>query len=452
MSKSLISCLAVLVVAAAGCSSKDNNGKPSGSGGGGDVASIGDGNGGGDSESGIPGWHCNADYYGTDDGCDCGCGLVDPDCTDGCAAVGCGAASCQYCYDETGQGVDQCPAPPLPSGWTCDSALWGDSGCDCGCGVEDFDCYAGSCTTPGCKADVCDLCHNGASVISCAPDGWLCSQAEWQDTSCDCGCGLADESCYSGGCTVADCKDNACDVCHAAAGAVAGCAPRDWTCTEDEWQDYGCDCGCGVPDKGCGDAASCTTAGCLANSCDVCHNGATPVSCVPPTFTCGEDAWFDYTCDCGCGAEDRGCTGGAGSCSTPGCLAPSCDICHNNTTEVSCMPREYTCGPEAWDDFSCDCGCGAVDHGCLAGSCTAAGCKADVCEICHDGVNVISCLPTGWTCPESYWVDNSCDCGCGAPDAHDCGAAGCSTPGCTATGCQYCWDTSTPPTNICPAP
>lgn len=36
-------------------------------------------------------WQCANDYYGTGDGCDCGCGLVDPDCAD--ATV----ASCDFC-------------------------------------------------------------------------------------------------------------------------------------------------------------------------------------------------------------------------------------------------------------------------------------------------------------------------------------------------------------------
>ena len=35
------------------------------------------------------GWTCNANFYGTADGCDCGCGVVDPDCEDTTIA-GCG--------------------------------------------------------------------------------------------------------------------------------------------------------------------------------------------------------------------------------------------------------------------------------------------------------------------------------------------------------------------------
>jgi hypothetical protein len=42
-------------------------------------------------DCGICGWNCNAAYYGTNDGCDCGCGIVDPDCADSTSA------SCAYC-------------------------------------------------------------------------------------------------------------------------------------------------------------------------------------------------------------------------------------------------------------------------------------------------------------------------------------------------------------------
>ncbi len=37
------------------------------------------------------GWTCDPNYYGTFDGCDCGCGVIDPDCAD---ATG---ASCEFC-------------------------------------------------------------------------------------------------------------------------------------------------------------------------------------------------------------------------------------------------------------------------------------------------------------------------------------------------------------------
>lgn len=46
---------------------------------------------GGDVPGPPPEWVCPAQFFGTDDGCDCGCGVVDPDCPDATAD------SCQYC-------------------------------------------------------------------------------------------------------------------------------------------------------------------------------------------------------------------------------------------------------------------------------------------------------------------------------------------------------------------
>ncbi len=39
----------------------------------------------------VAGWTCAPSWFGTGDGCDCGCGLVDPDCADATAG------SCQFC-------------------------------------------------------------------------------------------------------------------------------------------------------------------------------------------------------------------------------------------------------------------------------------------------------------------------------------------------------------------
>ena len=39
-------------------------------------------------------WTCKLSYYGTGDGCDCGCGKVDPDCSSALASA------CSYCDDD----------------------------------------------------------------------------------------------------------------------------------------------------------------------------------------------------------------------------------------------------------------------------------------------------------------------------------------------------------------
>lgn len=55
-------------------------------------------------------WTCNVFYYGGADECDCGCGVVDPDCeSGGCSGSGCWAPGCVYCYAE-GEDV-QCAIP-----------------------------------------------------------------------------------------------------------------------------------------------------------------------------------------------------------------------------------------------------------------------------------------------------------------------------------------------------
>ena len=51
-------------------------------------------------------WYCASSYYGTGDGCDCGCGAVDPDCeSGGCTTGGCSAADCDFCYDSSGSSI-----------------------------------------------------------------------------------------------------------------------------------------------------------------------------------------------------------------------------------------------------------------------------------------------------------------------------------------------------------
>jgi hypothetical protein len=54
--------------------------------------------------AGVPaGWTCAAEYYGATDGCDCGCGVADPDCLGfGCTVAGCDASGCQFCHAADG--------------------------------------------------------------------------------------------------------------------------------------------------------------------------------------------------------------------------------------------------------------------------------------------------------------------------------------------------------------
>jgi hypothetical protein len=92
------------------------------------------------------GWTCPVDFHGTADGCDCGCGVIDPDCANGTVA------SCEFC-DVPGScnpvGSD-CPGDINPTqNWLCDGGGGaggsggggGDGGANGGggvggCGVE----------------------------------------------------------------------------------------------------------------------------------------------------------------------------------------------------------------------------------------------------------------------------------------------------------------------------
>jgi hypothetical protein len=55
-----------------------------------------------------PGWTCDPGYYGTTDGCDCGCGALDPDCFTA------NVADCEYCADSGSCSLSDCPGTINP--------------------------------------------------------------------------------------------------------------------------------------------------------------------------------------------------------------------------------------------------------------------------------------------------------------------------------------------------
>lgn len=145
------------------------DGQSDAGGGGGDPGGGG-GDTGGDTGDSVPDeWSCPAQYYNSDDGCDCGCAVPDPDCE------GSAASDCQYCDDTGSCAVNGCEEinptdnttcvegeggasgggsgeDSVPEGWSCPAGYFGaDDGCDCGCGVADPDCS-------GSGSDVCEYC------------------------------------------------------------------------------------------------------------------------------------------------------------------------------------------------------------------------------------------------------------------------------------------------------
>ena len=165
-------------------------------------------------------WTCPPGFYGGDDGCDCGCGVIDPDCTDPSAVY------CEFCDDGSCGGADCQNIDPNDNSictepvWTCDEALLGDgSVCHCGCGLVDPDCVStavgscdvcdamGSCVPPEANGE-CDGQIHPDRNWQCTPvPGWTCSIFAYGDDFCDCGCGGVDIDCEDG---------QPCEVCNTA--------------------------------------------------------------------------------------------------------------------------------------------------------------------------------------------------------------------------------------------
>ena len=111
-------------------------------------------------------WSCPLTGYGTGDGCTCGCGAVDPDCAGPgasvcklCNANGSCAKNCTQI-----QPIDNASCADVPPEWTCSPGFFGrGDGCDCGCGAVDPDCADATqaacefCGNPGaCALTACD--------------------------------------------------------------------------------------------------------------------------------------------------------------------------------------------------------------------------------------------------------------------------------------------------------
>ncbi len=107
-----------------------------------------------------PGWWCPADWYAGEDGCDCGCGLIDPDCPRApqladCTQHGCAFSPLSEQTIPAAADIATCvEVTPPPPDWTCDPSWYSaQDGCDCGCGTPDGDCEQESieyCASSGC--------------------------------------------------------------------------------------------------------------------------------------------------------------------------------------------------------------------------------------------------------------------------------------------------------------
>jgi hypothetical protein len=397
---------------------------------------------GGGSGGACAGWTCNSTYYDAGDGCDCGCGCWDPDCSDPTALVyGCaeGEACIAPGVCAGGGGGGTC------AGWICDSTYYdADDGCDCNCGCWDPDCGDPGATVYGCDdGQTCvtpGVCSDGGSSGgTCA--GWTCSASYFDaGDGCDCGCGCWDPDCGDPGATLYGCAAG--EICvqpGVCSGAGPGGACAGWSCDPTYYAaDDGCDCGCGCWDPDCDDPTALVYGCAEGEACTppgLC-GGATPTACAG--WTCNA-AWWDADdgCDCGCGCWDPDCADPAqpiyGCDDGVACVAPG--VCEGGGPGPGPGPcAGWVCDETYYDaDDGCDCGCGCWDPDCADPTARVYGCAAgDACVqpgVCAGGSTPTVC--SGWSCPPSYYgTDDGCDCDCGCWDPD------CDDPTASVYGCE----------------
>ncbi|MBN2724737.1 MAG: hypothetical protein JXR95_11760 [Deltaproteobacteria bacterium] len=345
-------------------------------------------------------WTCDSSYYGTGDGCDCGCGIIDPDCADSTIN------SCNY--NECTEGY----VPDSSSNWLCVEDLCGNGIIDAGESCDGTDLGENDCTTvPG---------GFESGELSCTEN------CTFNNTACivgaDCGNGVIDgmeecdgtdfggEDCttipgdYTGGDLICDSN---CTI------VTGGCTGNTWTCNSAYYgTDDGCDCGCGIVDPDC---LNSTSVVCEYEYCDsgfIVDPDENNLCIVDP---CGNGI-IDAGEDCD-GTE----LGGYDCLSIPGGFESG----------------ELTCNSECKFDtdacvVSADCGNGVIDG---LEECDGSELGGNDCTTVTGGFiggnlscsssctyDTSSCNYTGWTCDESYYGDGSyCDCGCGIFDP-DCSA------------------------------
>jgi len=171
----------------------------------------------------------------------------------------------------------------VPQGWECDPSYYGaHDGCDCDCGVQDPDCSDESVWPPlqkpgnrvnkvpifDCNDGPSPSCQNGGCVYGSVPNDWICDPSYYNATDgCDCNCGVVDPDCtlFLGKkyydvdpdqFTVFGCTQGNVPFCQA--DATCGYAREvstDWFCPI-EWfgSGDGCDCNCGTFDPDCLDS------------------------------------------------------------------------------------------------------------------------------------------------------------------------------------------------------
>jgi len=358
------------------------------------------------------GWTCSSFYY-ADGECDCGCGVVDVDCKDDtadsckfCAAFGaCSGGECPGPIDPKNNAVCK-----TPDGWTCLPFYYADgTSCDCGCGIVDPDCESAdrnNCNTcwNGCSDEGCPgpIDEKNNAICTGVPSTWRCKARFYNDGICDCGCGAVDYDCdpkdgidgctscnLEGSCSKRDCATGTVDT-----NNIGFCThpdpPAAWKCSAYRYADgYTCDCGCGAVDLDCPDDTAASCQSCYECGSSTCPGLVDPTdisACIKPpqNWYCQTYLYGDGYCDCGCGAPDPDCADNLkttckrcskyeGSCSPDDC---STILPMNNALCTNSPPPEWTCPLDYYNDKRCDCGCGIKDVDCVNA-------KRTVCQVCN---------------------------------------------------------------------
>lgn len=177
------------------------------------------------------GWTCDEDWYGGGEGCDCDCGIVDPDCSEVQQVFGCPYIDEQLssCVDVNGVPTCEYTDANIPDTWSCENAYYNSTdGCDCECGVYDPDCDKDDQRIYNCDAGIgasCPADTNTCAYTGVVPEAWNCPGGFFGTSDgCDCNCGLRDPDCDVNGQSLfgCPCDDMTCNSNGFCTGACGG--------------------------------------------------------------------------------------------------------------------------------------------------------------------------------------------------------------------------------------
>ncbi|MCP4504358.1 MAG: trypsin-like peptidase domain-containing protein [Deltaproteobacteria bacterium] len=192
-------------------------------------------------------WACDVTFFAALDGCDCNCGARDPDCD----VEGQQVYNCEN--GETCDANGSCASSEAPASWTCDASFYGtNDGCDCACGAVDPDCADTTQSVfncdPGVTCNAAGGCDSGTT--------WTCDPAKYDASDgCDCGCGTLDPDCLKEEQAVLGCAaDEVCSSAGTCSAASEPEMPSQWSCAASFFAaGDGCNCNCGAYDPDCDD-------------------------------------------------------------------------------------------------------------------------------------------------------------------------------------------------------